>query len=254
MEHRIAISFKNVSFSYKNIKVLENISFHIHENEFVSLIGPNGAGKTTILKLILGLLLPDGGEIKIFGNSPFRFTTLIGYVPQNLSSESSLPITVEEIIEMGLLNGFDLFKKSRYREKLEKSLELMEIKNLKKRQYNELSGGEKRRVLLARALVSEPKILILDEPTTNMDGESEDKLFHILENLKRSTTIIVVTHDTEFVSELTDVVLCTGKENEKAHKVIRHNIEVIKDLENKKIFRVLHNTELKEDCCCKREE
>ncbi len=128
----------------------------------------------------------------------------------------------------------------------------MNVQNLKNRQYNELSGGEKRRVLVSRALVSEPKILILDEPTTNMDESSETKLFNLLENLKKSTTIIIVTHDTEFVSRLTDVVLCTGKEDEKSHKIVRHNFERLNG--DKKVFKVLHNTDLPEDCCCNKEE
>ncbi len=102
MEHKIAILFKNVSFSYGNNEILKNISFHIHENEFVSLIGPNGAGKTTILKLILGLLMPDKGEINIFDENPKKAANLIGYVPQSLNFENNLPITVYEIIEMGL--------------------------------------------------------------------------------------------------------------------------------------------------------
>ncbi len=252
MEHKIAIQFNNVSFSYDNIELLKNISFHIHENEFVSLIGPNGAGKTTILKLMLGLLIPESGEIKIFGNDPKNKTNLIGYVPQNLHFENKMPITVHEVVEMGLLNGISFFKKEKYKDKVEESLELMDIKDLKIRQYNELSGGEKRRVLVARALVSKPKILILDEPTTNMDQASEERLFYVLESLKKSTTIVVVTHDTEFVSGLTDVVLCTGKESEKSHKIIRHNFEALNG--NKKVLRVLHNTELPENCCCKKEE
>lgn len=252
MEHKIAIQFNNVSFSYDKMELLKNISFHIHENEFVSLIGPNGAGKTTILKLMLGLLMPERGEIKIFGNNPKDKIDLIGYVPQSLNVENKMPITVSEVIEMGLLNGLSYFKKEIHKDSIEESLKLMDITHLKNRQYNELSGGEKRRVLVARALVSKPKILILDEPTTNMDQTSEERLFYVLENLKKSTTIIVVTHDTEFVSGLTDVVLCTGKENEKLHKIIRHNFEIFNG--NKKVLRVLHNTELPENCCCKKEE
>ncbi|MGC8764776.1 MAG: metal ABC transporter ATP-binding protein [Brevinematia bacterium] len=249
-DHRVAIRFTEVYFSYGNFEVLNNVSFHIHEGEFVSIVGPNGMGKTTILKLMLGLLTPTRGRIEIFGKEPKYNLIKTGYIPQNINAEQNFPITVEEVIKTGLLRGFSPVKSDL--KWLDEALELLDIKDLRKRQYSSLSGGQKRRVLLARALVSKPEILFLDEPTANIDVESEKKLFDVLAHLKKKTTILIVTHDTEFVSGLTDVVLCISKK----HYLVRHAVEPvpsrISDLYSGEVLRVLHNTDLPDDFnCCK---
>jgi len=256
-EHKVAIQFNDVYFSYGDIEVLRDVSFHIHEGEFVTLVGANGAGKTTVLKLILGLVDPQRGKIEVFGKSPQYASINVGYIPQNINLDSNFPITVEEVVKMGLLNGFYREKPMKSLEDVERALEIADIKDLRKRSYTALSGGQRRRVLVARALVSNPRMLVLDEPTANMDVESERKLFSVLGDLKRKTTILIVTHDTGFVSALTDVVLCIGKSFEKMHNVIRHALEPVKDkpsdLYSGRVARVLHNTELPDNLnCCLR--
>jgi zinc transport system ATP-binding protein len=226
IEKNIAIRFDRVSFSYEGIRVLENASFHIHQGEFVALVGPNGSGKTTVLKLLLGLEIPQSGRIELFGAAgkgrrgrPGLFSNLrdqVGYVPQQAQADRAFPITVEEVVRMGRLKP--LSRKFRAQDKAAAlgAMERMEISDLAGRLYSALSGGQRRRVLAARALASlagggGPGILVLDEPTANMDAESEERLFKILGSLKGSTTILIVTHDRDFVSSLTDRVLCIGR-------------------------------------------
>ncbi len=251
MFHERAIQFEDVSFSYDGIKILENVSFHIHRGEFVSLVGPNGSGKTTILKLIVGILKPDKGKIKIFDNINFK-RNQIGYVPQYVDIDRTFPITVYEVVEIGLIDGLLKIDRKEAEKKINHVLGLLDIMKLKDRQFTTLSGGEKRRVLLARALVSNPELILLDEPTTNIDEESERKLFDILKSLKKTKTILVVTHDSDFVSSLTDVVFCTGKEASNIHGIKRHNFEPING--KSEYLKVIHNTEISNDCCCRKEK
>ncbi len=250
-EHKVAIRFQNVYFSYNDVKVLEDVSFHIHEGEFVTIVGPNGTGKTTILKLILGLIRPQKGKIEVFGGTPEESLYIVGYIPQNIDVDINFPISVEKVVKMGLLNGFN--KNLAKKEEVETILKLTDTIDLRDRIYGTLSGGEKRRVLIARALISKPKLLLLDEPTANIDLRSENKLFSILEELKKSTTILIVTHDTGFVSEITDVVLCVSKNGEK-HNLLRHAVEITKeapqDIYGGKVLRILHNTDLPDDINC----
>lgn len=250
--HKVAVRFTNVYFSYGDIEVLNNVSFHIHENEFVTIVGPNGTGKTTILKLILGLFTPQKGKVEVLGREPGYSLTDIGYIPQNVETDSKFPITVEEVIRMGLINGFK--KNKNFLLDIDKVLDILDIKDLRKRQFSSLSGGQKRRVLAARALVSNPAVLILDEPVANMDIDSEKRLFDVLGSLKGKTTILIVTHDTTYVSDLTDVVLCMSKTREKEHCPVRHAFEpagdISSDLYGSKVLRVLHNTDLPDDINC----
>jgi len=251
-EHKVAIRFEYVSFSYEKTPVLKDVSFHIHEKEFVTLVGPNGSGKTTLLKLILGFLKPQSGRITVFESEPSKVNA--GYVPQLMDTNIDIPITVIDVVKSGLINGFSRLNIKNSVKDIQRVMELLDIADLKNSKYSDLSGGQKRRVLVARALVSNPSLLVLDEPTANMDIESERKLFSVLENLKKNTTIMIVTHDTEFVSELTDVLLCIGRSKEKDHNVVRHALERERSMEHElygvKVMRVLHNTSLPDDCNC----
>ena len=175
----ICLRFEGVSFSYGPVKVLEKANFHIHRGEFVALLGPNGSGKTTVLKLLLGLEKAREGSIEILGHSfkpgrrLFRARSgapdRVGYVPQSAALDRAFPITVREVVKMGRLKPLSRRFSGEDRAAVEEALEQVEIVDLAEKSYSALSGGQKRRVLAARALASRPEILILDEPTANMD-------------------------------------------------------------------------------------
>jgi len=258
VESNMALRFDNVSFSYDRVKVFENTSFHIHQGEFVALTGPNGTGKTTALKLLLGLENPEAGKIEIFGKSDKRQRERIGYVPQQAHLDGSFPITVNQVVRMGCLNPASRFFGGNDRIAVEEAMEKAEIADLALRPYNALSGGQRRRVLLARALASlfkwdrktgqetkEPGLLVLDEPTANLDAESEYLLFMTLEKLKGNTTILIVTHDRDFVSSLVDRVLCMGGSHDASqpggkYAVVQHRLRDSK---------ILHDESFPADAC-----
>lgn len=251
----IVVQFEGVAFSYGSIPVLENVHFHIHRGEFIALVGPNGAGKSTILKLLLGLEMPVRGRIEVLGKAPQEARERIGYIPQHADHDPSFPITVREVVRMGRLKGFKRFRPID-EEAVDRALATVEVYELASRAFQTLSGGQRRRVLVARALAAEPEILVMDEPTTNMDAESEARLFKTLGNLKGSTTILIVTHDTEFVSALTDRVLCVGKRSGegRAHALVQHRAVRMagtsSELYGGQIAKVLHEETLPEDICC----
>jgi zinc transport system ATP-binding protein len=238
MRH-ICLRFEKVSFSYNNAPVLENAAFHLHQGEFVALVGPNGSGKTTILKLILGLEKPDAGTIELFGAD--CSANRIGYVPQQAAFDRSFPICVGEVVKMGRVRPLSRRYGSEDKAAVEEALAQVEIVDLVKRPYAALSGGERRRVLVARALAAKPALLILDEPTANMDAESESRLYNTLGKLKGNTTVLIVTHDKEFVSSLIDRVLCTGEGS-----IVQHRLG---DDQESRNARVLHNESVPGDAC-----
>lgn len=208
-----AIDIEALDFSFGEIRILEKVDLHIHEGDFVGLVGPNGGGKTTLLKLILGLLEPDGGNISIFGKDPDESRHLIGYVPQYATFSREFPITVEQVVLMGNIQRTGLF--SRYRREqraaAKQAMQTTGITELANRNIGQLSGGQQQRVLVARALVSNPKILLLDEPTANVDQRGEEDIFDLLKRLNKAMTIIVVSHDIGFISEYVNTVACLNR-------------------------------------------
>jgi len=209
----IAVKFDSVSFSYGDIHVLDNASFHIRKGEFTTMVGPNGSGKTTALKLLFGLETPSAGKIELFGNDGRNNQTRVNmsYVSQIMPADNLFPITVYGVVRMGLLHPFNRYLgKKKEKEAVTQALENTGILDLESRLFRALSGGQKRRTLVARALAANPDLLVLDEPTANMDIESEELLYKTLGAYKGKVTIIVVTHDTQFVTSLTDRVLTLG--------------------------------------------
>jgi zinc transport system ATP-binding protein len=254
----VVVRFDGVSFSYGDIPVLQDVSFHIHHGDFVALVGPNGAGKTTILKLLLGLKKPSAGSIKLFGtyNSNFLRKDKIGYVPQIFDHDKVFPVTVRNVVAMGRINSFSRKLTKEAQRAIDEAIVKADIADLTGRLYSELSGGQRRRVLLARALASDPELLILDEPSANMDSESERRLYNTLADLKGKRTIIIVTHDPDFVSPLTDYVLCLGESarDSTARTVVLHKTELTQSnyhgIFQGKAGRVLHNEKISNPCCC----
>ena len=230
VDSEVAVRFESVSFSYGELRVLEQVSFHIHRGEFVALVGPNGSGKTTVLKLLLGLEQPAEGRIELFGvlREKAGGRNRIGYVPQQAPADRSFPISVRDVVRMGLLRPSGRYAASD-RAAVDGAMEKTGVAGLVGRSWRALSGGERRRTLVARALAAAPDVLILDEPTANMDSESERRLFETLGGIKRKTTVLVVTHDTDFVSALTDRVLCLGNDEHNRHCMVQHRIEAAED-------------------------
>ncbi|WP_293896712.1 MULTISPECIES: metal ABC transporter ATP-binding protein [unclassified Sphaerochaeta] len=248
-EQSIALQFTSVSFSYPALQVLEDVSFHFHTGEFIALVGPNGSGKTTLLKLILGLEQPQSGTISLLGQSPKKSSSLIGYVPQHASYDPTFPITVEEVVRMGLVESVKRGQRKQELQQASWALQQVELAHLASRPYSDLSGGQRRRVLVARALCAKPSMLILDEPAANMDKESERRLYATLANLKGETTILIVTHDMRQVSDLTDRVFCIDahKEGRMGRTVVQHALEDYEDGTK----RVRHDVQLSGDQCRK---
>ena len=206
---------ENIHYSYnKKADVLKNVSFVAESDDFIGLIGPNGGGKSTLLKIILGLLKPDRGSIKVFGQEPRKARNSIGYVPQYSRIDLDYPISVKEVVMSGLL-GRKLIG-SRFsgeeREKAERALEGMKLGDLRDRAIGDLSGGQRQRALLARALVRSPELLLLDEPTNNVDQESGNDLYAMLGALNENMTIIIVSHDFSAVSKYVNRIFCLNGE------------------------------------------
>lgn len=252
----VAVRFSHVSFSYGTVPVLEAVNFHVHQGEFAALVGPNGAGKSTVLKLLLGLEKPDSGSVHLFDGMKNAGKTRIGYVPQHADFDPTFPISVREVVRMGRLRSYSRKYTAEDETAVLEALDRAEISDLAKRPYAALSGGQRRRVLVARALASRPLLLVLDEPTANMDSESEERLFKTLAQLKGNTTVIIVTHDAGFVSSLTDVVFCAGEriEGSNARTVVRHVTEPAenapKELYGGNAVKVRHDVDLSDTLCC----
>jgi len=186
------LEVRGLYFSYDGENVLEDITFSLDRGEFLGIIGPNGSGKSTLLKLITGILKPDRGEIKLY-------TDRISYIPQKITSLSyNFPATVEEIVSLGILSKGMLKRISRKDYNLiEQALDKVGLLELKNKRLGELSGGQQQRVHIARAIVSNPELLVLDEPTTGIDIVNQTRFYELLGHLNREMgiTVIIVSHD-----------------------------------------------------------
>ncbi len=215
MTNTPCIEVDDINFHYNGNPVLEHVSFSVNPGEYLGIIGPNGGGKTTLLKIILGLLRPDSGNVRIFGKelSGLKGRHRIGYVPQRAAqAEFYFPATVEEIVRSGRTARAGLF--GRYRQEdfnaIEKAMEITGTTEYRGRLISRLSGGERQRVYIARTLAGEPKILILDEPAVGVDIASQERFYKFLSFLNRELgiTIIFVSHDIGVVADEVNTVLC----------------------------------------------
>ena len=199
------IEIKDVSVNYGSVTALDNVSISIKEGTFIGVIGPNGGGKTTLIKVLLGLIKPAEGEVHINSDKP------IGYVPQFNNFEKKFPITVCKVILMGSMSDRkNIFHKYTKKDK-EKSLKVMTllgIEDLSERLIHQLSGGQMQKVLIARALMTDPDILILDEPTASIDSQSRTDIYNLFNDLKGKKTIILISHDIGSISSYVDSIAC----------------------------------------------
>ncbi len=209
-----AVEVNNLSLSYGDIKVLENLNFVIPENTFVSIVGPNGAGKTTLMKILLGLVKYEIGEVKIFGKHPDEIDPqMIGYVPQIKTMDRNFPALSIELVASGLLRKWPWSVKGNDKEKSITALKMVKAEHLAYRPLTELSGGELQRVCLARSIVRNPKLIVLDEPATGIDAIGEADLYNLLEAYqhKSNATVVMITHDWHVAHHHSDFVLLINR-------------------------------------------
>jgi zinc transport system ATP-binding protein len=209
-----ALELKNVSVYYGKHCALEDISFSLQDNDYLGIIGPNGGGKTTLLKAILGLIKFEQGQIRIYGEELNYQKVSLGYVPQSTFVERSFPVSVLEVVLMGLLpSGLKMFQRYSPQDLIlgRRLLSQTSILHLQNRMISELSGGEFQKLLIARALAVNPRMLLLDEPTANVDASSRDQIFTLLKELNRSMTIILVSHDLSAISAHVRSLACLDR-------------------------------------------
>jgi zinc transport system ATP-binding protein len=204
------IRLDNVTYRYNTDLVLEDISFKADQGDLLGIIGPNGAGKTTLFCLILGLLEGYQGKITLFNQdirNNRKALKRIGYIPQKKNIHQGFPVTVEEIVSLGALN------RKTNNDTISCALKIVGLLEQKDRRIGELSGGQQQRVLIAKALVNEPQLLILDEPTTGIDLETQDKFYSLLRKLnsENKITIILASHDLDAISKLANKVACVNR-------------------------------------------
>lgn len=209
-----AVAVTDLSFSYASNRAVDGVSFSIEKGDFLGVIGPNGGGKTTLLRLLLGLLKPETGTIRIDGESPRKKRGTIGYIPQETNLNKLFPVTVRDVVLMGLAASRGLGKHFTADDlvRTDAILDRFSLGDLAGRSIADLSGGQRQKVLLARALVSNPVLLMLDEPTASVDTSGEDEIYHHLQQLnEQGVTVILVTHNITALSRYVKSVACINR-------------------------------------------
>lgn len=212
------ISLQNINFSYEDKVILKDVNLNIKRGSFMGLVGPNGGGKTTLIKIILGLMEPDAGSITILDKAiqSFKQWNRVGYVSQKSNAfNRGFPATVFEVVSMGLtakIGYFRFFNKS-HKEKVRNALKLVNMEDYANQNIGNLSGGQQQRVFIARALVGEPELLILDEPTVGVDFKNVDRFYELLHQLNKNNhlTLLLVTHDTGAMTKYASDVVCLNQ-------------------------------------------
>ena len=209
-----AVHIEHVSVYYGKTDALLDVNLDVKEGEYLGIIGPNGGGKSTLLKAILGLIKPTSGKVEVFGAAPGGGRAAVGYVPQFASVDKRFPITLMEVVLMGRLkkglSPFHAYAKEDERAARE-LIERVGIAELEKRRLSDLSGGEFQKMLIARALAVNPKLLLLDEPTASVDASSREQIYALLSELNRTMTIVLVTHDLLAVSSQVGRLACLNR-------------------------------------------
>lgn len=227
MKRKEIIKIEKVTFSYGKNEFLKDVTLPIYDDDFLGIIGPNGGGKTTLLKLILGILEPKKGKVTVFGKSPKKSRDKIGYLSQFKDIDFDFPVTAYEIVLLSRVANKLIKRYSKKdRDAARKSMEELSIWDLRDKKLNELSGGEKQRVFVARALANDPKVLVLDEPMSNLDIHIQEDFYGILKKLNKKIAIVMVDHDLEMVSKYAKEVVCVNKCN--THALRYHDADSIK--------------------------
>jgi len=239
---RLAVDIRDLWFSYDSIPVLQGVNLSILTGQKVCMVGPNGGGKTTLVKLILGLLKPTRGRVRVFGGSPVTERKRIGYVPQHVAFDPKFPVSVIDVVLMGRLGQTGVLGPYRRgdRQAASGALEAVGLGDLAKRAFSDLSGGQRQRVLIARAIASGPELLLLDEPTANLDIGVEADFHELLEQLSEKLTLVMVSHDVGFVSQLVDKVVCVHGAVA-VHPTAELTGELMRDLYGHDVMLVRHD-------------
>ena len=194
------IELTDISVRFDNYTVLDNINLSIDEGDFIAITGPNGGGKTTLLRVILKLMKPSVGNVTYRWKNKIVQNLQIGYLPQKSMIDTRFPITVEEVVASGLLKGLRSKLTDADKQKIENIISLTEISSFRNQTIGTLSGGQLQRTLLGRALISDPKVLVLDEPLSDVDKHFEQQIYGIIEDVARHTTIVLVSHEMSIIS------------------------------------------------------
>ena len=232
------IAVDKMTFGYGAEPILRDVNLAIQPHDLVTIIGPNGGGKTTLLKLILGLLEPQRGTVRVFGDTPRRARQRMGYTPQHTHLDPLFPVDVLDVVLMGRLGQgrwFGPYTAEDRRFALD-ALNEVGLDELHSRPLSALSGGQRQRVLIARALASDPELLLLDEPTSNLDAAAQDEFYELLRRLSERLTVVLVSHDMGFVSKFVRTVVCVNR-----HVCIHPTDEQIVQLYGGQFRRVRHD-------------
>jgi zinc transport system ATP-binding protein len=208
------VQINDLVFTYNGETVLQDVNLVVRQGDFIAMIGPNGGGKTTLLKLMLGLLKPDKGTVRVNGQSPQKASSCIGYVPQDVNINRNFPITAMDVVLMGKLDPEKRWarKSDSDRRDAMAALERLEMTAFSEKRIGELSGGQRQRVFIARALVTQPKLLLLlDEPTASIDTKGQADFFRLLKELNKDIAIVVVSHDLLVISRYVKSIACVNK-------------------------------------------
>jgi len=212
-QRREVIAVQDLWAGYNGEQVLEDINLTVYERDFVGLIGPNGGGKTTLIRVLLGLLPPTRGEVRIMGRPVQEGRRVIGYVPQVVEFDHEFPISVWEVARMGRLGRRRLLQRYTAEDDaiVEKALRQVELLDLRRRPIGELSSGQRQRVYIARALATQPQILLLDEPTSSVDPQVSSNIYELLQQLNERVTIMLISHDMSAISSYVKTVGCLNR-------------------------------------------
>ena len=244
------IEIRDLDFSYEAASpVLKNVDLTVRKGQSGCIVGPNGGGKSTLLKLLLGLLAPTRGTIRLFGDAVERTRLKVGYMPQYHLLDPAFPVTAFEVVRMGCLgsgkSGDGEFERTL------KPMQELGIAHLAKTPFAKLSGGQRQRVLIARALACEPELLLLDEPTANIDPGAEEQFYATLAALRRRMTVLTVSHDLGFVNRETDLVICVNK-FVSIHEAADFTAETVDAIYHHPVHLVKHDHDC--FCTCQRQE
>lgn len=217
------ITLENVVVGYDHDIILPNVDLAIRKGDFMAITGPNGGGKTSLLRVILGLLKPISGKVRFFDGEVETDSLNLGYLPQKNMIDSRFPITVEEVVESGLISGRSLLNKRlspKEKERVNEILELVGMESYRRAAIGSLSGGQLQRVLIGRSIISNPSVLVFDEPLSYVDKTFESKFYEIVEALAKDTTIILVSHEVTRIMQMANrhIIVDHGIEDCHAHR------------------------------------
>lgn len=249
MPQKHVIEMSGVWFAYNGQPVLRDVTLHIEAGERAYVVGPNGGGKTTLLKLILGLIQPQQGTVRVLGVSPRQARPRVGYTPQVSLFDPRFPVSVTDVVltgSLGRTRRIGPFGRSD-RAKAMRALEEVGLTDMAKQPFSDLSGGQRQRVLIARALVCEPELLLLDEPTANLDVGVEAELHELLDRLDGRMSVVTVSHDVGFVSTTVGKVVCV-QQSVQVHPTADLTGELMRDLYGRDIRLIRHDHDCRTQC------